>query len=306
MGKVISDLAKAKIDNYSIFPERFSLEECGEYHFHYRSIRIAFTRNEFDDFISLTKYNSNDKKKIFLKKVMSSTGDIIDKNRLVVELCKNTYIKHREDTAKEAAFFGEKAYIHVHYRNIRLEFPISEFIQIVRTFEEALKALPLKSINDMFYTIDDLAYVVIRNFDNLPDSVKLGSHSDLDLLFASKVDVDKFIQRTHAEKTFKEEYRVQHKVPIGKDYILCDLRVTGDSYFPVTLCVGMINDRIRHKCFWVPSKLFHSVALAYHAHIHKKRMTEDYKKRIRYSRGDIHGMFNHIPKPVDKSVGYHP
>jgi len=305
MGKVISQLAKTKIDNYSIFPERLTLEECGEYHFHYRSIRIAFTKHEYKDFISLTKYDSKDKKKIFLKKVMSSNGDVIDKNRLVVELSKNTYIKHRDDTAKEADFFKDKAYIHVHYRNIRLEFPIHEFIQIAQTFDEARKALPLKTVNDMFYAIDDITYVVIRNFDNLPNSVKLGPHSDLDLLFASRHDVNKFIHITHAEKTFKEEYRVQHKVAIGKDYILCDLRVIGDMYFPLPLCVDMINIRIRHKCFWVPSEPTHSIALAYHAHIHKKRLTNDYRKRVRYSKCDILNMIEPT-KPKDRSVGYNP
>ena len=126
MGKVIRQLAKVKIDNYNIFPERFTLEEDGEYHFHYRSVRIAFTPREYKDFRKLTDYDLKKKKQIFLNKVMSSKGDVIDKNRLVVELSKNTYIKHKGDSAKEADFFKDKAYIHVHYRNIRLEFSISE------------------------------------------------------------------------------------------------------------------------------------------------------------------------------------
>ena len=305
MGKVIRQLAKVKIDNYNIFPERFTLEEDGEYHFHYRSVRIAFTSREYKDFRKLTDYDLKKKKQIFLNKVMSSKDDVINKNRLVVELSKNTYIKHKGDSAKEADFFKDKAYIHVHYRNIRLEFSISEFIQVSRTFEKARKNILIKSLKDMFTVIDDLVYVVIRNFDNLPDSVKLGPHSDLDLLFASRADVDKFIELTRAEKTFKEAYRVQHKVAIGNDYILCDLRVAGDFYFPIALCTGMINNRIRYKCFWIPAEPEHSIALAYHAHIHKKHMTNDYRKKVKYSKQDILDAFTgRMYRPIDKSVGY--
>lgn len=305
MGKTIRNLAKTKIDNYSIFPERFTVEKDDEHHLHYRSIRIAFTPKEYKDFLSLMKYEPKDKKSIFLKKVMSSKNDVKDKNDLVVEFNKNTYIKHRGDSAKEADFFDEKYYIHVHYRNIRLEFPIKEFVQVAETFEKARMELPINTLEEMFHAIDDLSYVVIRNFDNLPESVKLGPHSDLDLLFASEYEAVKFKQRTKAEKTFKEDYRVQHKVPIGKDFILCDLRVIGDAYFPMSLCAIMINSRIRHKCFWIPSEPAHSVALAYHAHIHKKRMTSDYRKRVKYTKKEIKELFN-ILKPKDRSVFFNP
>ena len=305
MGKTIYNLAKAQIDNYCIFPERLTIEKDDEYHLHYRSLRIAFTMQEYKDFLSLMRYNPEDKKSIFLKKVITSKDDVINKNDLVIEYNKNTYIKHRNDSAKEADFFEEKYYIHVHYRNIRLEFPIKEFVQVAQTFETARKSLPIKTIQDMFSVIDDVSYVVIRNFDNLPDSIKFGQHSDLDLLFASKADVDKFIKLTHAEKTFKEEYRVQHKVTIGNNYILCDLRVIGDNYFPLSLCVDMINNRIRCKCFWVSSEPWHSIALTYHAYIHKKNMTDDYRKRIICSKNDIRTMFE-TTKPKDRSVYYNP
>jgi hypothetical protein len=305
MGKVIRHLAKMKIDNYNIFPERFTLEEDGEYHFHYRSVRIAFTPREYKDFMSLMNYSLKKKKQIFLKKIMSSKEDVIDKNKLAVELTKNTYIKHRDDSAKEADFFKDEAYIHVHYRNIRLEFSIAEFIQVSRIFEKARKNILIRNLRDLFMVIDDLAYVVIRNFDNLPDSTRLGSHSDLDLLFASKADVDKFIELTRAVKTFKEGYRVQYRVTIGKKYILCDLRVAGDNYFPATLCADMINNRVRYKGFWIPFEVEYSVALAYHAHIHKKRVTDDYRKKVKYSKKDILDVYMaEMKRPNDRSVGY--
>ena len=304
MGKVIRPLAETKIGNYSIFPERFTLEECGEYHFHYRSVRIAFTPDEFKDFLRLTRFDRDKKEKIFLSKVMRSNGDVIDKNRLVTEYTKNTYIKHRKDSAKEADFFKEPAYIHVHYRNLRLEMPIEEFVQVANNFENARNALPIQSIEDMFCRMENLSYVVIRNFENLPDSVEMGKHSDLDLLFASRRDAEEFVRITNAERTFKESYRVQHKVVIGDSFILCDLRVTGDNYFPTDLSVEMVNSRKRLCCFWIPQDVPYSYGLAYHAHIHKKHMKDDYKDRIIHNKYHVMSMYKPV-RPNDKSVGFY-
>ena len=302
MGKVIKVLSETETDNYNIFPQRLTLEKCGTFHLHYRSLRIEFKEEEFIEFCKLIKdgYHNwkkgdgvpGDKGHVFLS-TSSVPPDVVDKNKLKVELCNNQYKKHKGDIfGKEANFFKDSSYIHVHHRNIRQEYSLSEFSEIMECYSRA--TLP-SCLVKMFDSIRTLEYVVIRNYENLPDKVEFGSHSDLDLLFADKKEVKEFIRITNAVPTHKEDYRVQYKVVLDNDFILCDLRVVGDEYFPDKLAISMIYNRIWNdsRLFWIPNERDHYTGLLYHALIHKKRVSEDYKARL------------NLKRPKDKSVGFH-
>ncbi|MCP4651129.1 MAG: hypothetical protein GY853_13770 [PVC group bacterium] len=301
MGKVIKILSETETENYNIFPQRLTLEKCGTFHLHYRSIRMEFKEEEFVEFCKLIKkgYSNwkngdgvpGDKGHVFLSTKLVPP-DVVDKNKLKVELCNNQYKKHEKDIfGKDSNFFKDKSYIHVHHRNIRQEYSLAEFRKIMECYSRVI--LPSSGLIEMFKSIRCLEYVVIRNYENLPESVEFGPHSDLDLLFADKENVKEFIRITSAVATKKEGYRVQHKVMVGDNFILCDLRVVGDDYFPYELASSMINNRVWYRHFTVPSEQDHYAGLLYHALIHKKRVSEDYMKRLG------------LKRPKDKSVGFH-
>lgn len=301
MGKVIKILSETETDNYNIFPQRITLEKCGTFHLHYRSLRIEFKEEEFIEFCKLINegYHNwkkgggipGDKGHVFLS-TKSAPPDVVDKNKLKIELCNNQYKKHKDDIfGKDADFFKDSSYIHVHHRNIRQEYSLAEFKKVMECYSRV--TLQSSCLVRMFESISGLIYVVIRNYENLPEKVELGSHSDLDLLFADKENVKEFIRITNAVPTRNEDYRVQHKVVLDNDFILCDLRVVGDKYFPDKLAENMICNRVWNKHFCVPCEQDHYTGLLYHALIHKKRVSEDYKARL------------NLKRPKDKSVGFH-
>lgn len=114
----------------------------------------------------------------------------------------------------------------------------------------------------------DFEYVVLRNWENLPHNVTVGPHSDLDLLV---YDYDHFLE-IHGEncEVIHGLPRVQVKVFIGADYVLCDVRHVGDNYYPIDFEVEILKNRERNeRGFFTPSPVMHRIALAYHAVHHK-------------------------------------
>lgn len=114
----------------------------------------------------------------------------------------------------------------------------------------------------------DFEYVVLRNWENLPHNVTVGPHSDLDLLV---YDFDHF-KEIHGEN-IQEVFplpRVQHKLFIGNDYVLVDVRHVGDNYYPVDMEIEILKSREKNeRGFYTPNPIVHRVALSYHAVHHK-------------------------------------
>lgn len=131
----------------------------------------------------------------------------------------------------------------------------------------------MKSLSQFFNYLNDVnfQYVVLRNWDNLPDSVEYGDHSDLDLLV---YDFNHFREiMTEARVEFPYP-RVRMRVPIGQDYIFCDVRHLGDGYYPVDFEKAILDTRVwNDKGFFTPDPLHHTLALAYHAVHHKNENT---------------------------------
>lgn len=178
---------------------------------------------------------------------------------------------------------------------------------------------------------DDVPYVVLRNWENLPESARSGPHGDLDLLVA---DRDKAVEALHATKCHPESWRTQYEVPIGDSFQLTDIRYIGDSYYPEEMERTLLNNRefLTEKGFYVPSSapgsmLFES--LLYHVAIHKKwaispnyvKLLEEMGKAIGHREWDsavlhdkedqhagiqayLRALGIRFVKPIDKSVGF--
>jgi len=117
----------------------------------------------------------------------------------------------------------------------------------------------------------DFPYVVLRNFENLPDSVEYGDHSDLDLLVYDFNHWREIFPQARAEFPLP---RVRFKIPIGDTYIFADIRSVGDGYYPADFQQAILEHReFNRKGFWTPSPLHHTIALAYHVVHHKNQNT---------------------------------
>ena len=113
----------------------------------------------------------------------------------------------------------------------------------------------------------DFMYVVLRNWENLPDNVDVGIHSDLDLLV---YDSEHFEELFPDIKRVYPPPRVQHRMPCGDSFINIDVRLIGDGYYPTRFQQEILSSRVLNKNgFYTPNEACFKVALAYHAVHHK-------------------------------------
>lgn len=131
----------------------------------------------------------------------------------------------------------------------------------------------MKSLRQFFSYMNDVdfSYVVLRNFENLPDSVEYGDHSDLDLLVYDYNHWREIFTEARAEYP---QPRVRYKIPIQDTFIFADIRSVGDGYYPADFQLAILEHReYNSRGFWTPSPMHHRLALSYHACHHKNQNT---------------------------------
>ena len=131
----------------------------------------------------------------------------------------------------------------------------------------------MQSLKQFFNYLNDInfQYVVLRNWENLPESVELGDHSDLDLLV---YDYNHFLEIFPEAKAEFPYPRVRHKLAIGDSYIFMDVRHLGDGYYPADLEQAILDTREWNpKGFYTPNPVHFRVALVYHVVHHKNQNT---------------------------------
>jgi len=126
-----------------------------------------------------------------------------------------------------------------------------------------------KTVMDVFSSMNDVSfpYLILRNFEGLPDNAILGEHGDIDLLV---YDLDHWIELFPTAICVFPHPRVRFKIPIGDGYMFFDVRYVGDDYYPRGFENLILNNRTwNENGFFTPNKQDHLVALVYHAVHHK-------------------------------------
>ncbi len=149
----------------------------------------------------------------------------------------------------------------------------------IRTLNDLVGAGAWKSIRELFYVLNQtINYVVLRNFECLPDHYTMQDHGDIDLLVDDYLAVS-FI--TNARRVFKSRSRVLNKVKIQNEEVLFDFRYLGDNYFDQAWQKDVLTKR--QLCvggFYRPDPENYFYSLLYHALVHKRNVSQDYKKRL--------------------------
>lgn len=150
---------------------------------------------------------------------------------------------------------------------------------IIEISNDLLGARGWRDINELFETLNHLTkYVVLRNFEQLPEKYHLDNHDDIDLLAESLDDV---VYVSNARKAFEEDYRVHYFINIAGVDVPFDFRHLGDGYYHSGFQSKIINEAFCEKdSFYRPSKENYFFSLLYHAILHKKNFTCDYKNRL--------------------------
>lgn len=136
-----------------------------------------------------------------------------------------------------------------------------------------------ESLEQLLYVLNNtLDYVVLRNFDALPDKYYAKNHGDIDLLVADYKDASLI---TNARAVFTQKYRVYNEVIIKGEKVFFDFRNIGDNYYDPLWEVDILKRReLNKKGFYVAAAEDFFYSLLYHAIIQKPKTGDDYKARL--------------------------
>lgn len=147
MGQTIRTLAQRPLSQSAVFNTRFVVESCESFHFHYRNLRINLS---FQDWLALGKGFSD----AFMRWVRkgSPVGGHAELCRktvalnpkdegIKVNLNKNLYGINGGKIYSEGADLKDEEYIHLKYRDLRLEMTKEEFLELANCITEAKERL---------------------------------------------------------------------------------------------------------------------------------------------------------------------
>lgn len=132
-------------------------------------------------------------------------------------------------------------------------------------------------INQFFMILNEcVEYVVMRNFEPLPDQFTVKGHGDIDLLVRGLKHTRNIANST---PVFPQEHRVHDRVVIGGTKVPFDFRHVGDNYYHRRWQEAMLSTRRLERGFYRPCDIHYFYSLLYHALVHKKEFKPDYRER---------------------------
>lgn len=143
-----------------------------------------------------------------------------------------------------------------------------------------------KNIRELFDFLNRTCkYIVLRNFENLPEHYYLEEHNDIDIYCENTIETA-FL--CNAGKVYQEEYRVHYSVIIDNKKVYFDFRSPDDNYYCPEMGKYLLNRRIfSEKGFYIPDQEAYFYSLLYHAIVHKAVFRDDYSSRLIKIAGEI-------------------
>ena len=142
-----------------------------------------------------------------------------------------------------------------------------------------------KSLSQVFGVLNStIPYVVLRNYDYLPDKFVSDLHGDIDLLTTDELEIAYIL---NAKKIIKKDFRVQYYCKIGKSKVKFDFRYIGDNYYCKTWEENILQSRSYYNGFNIPNDENYYYSLLYHAIVQKKKISPDYLEKLNKYFGDV-------------------
>jgi serine/threonine-protein kinase RIO1 len=150
-----------------------------------------------------------------------------------------------------------------------------------------------KNIKEFFYVLNSTTrYIVLRNYECLPDIFTLEEHGDIDLLVE---DFEEMLLKANAEKVFADKNRVHCFTYINGKKVFFDFRYLGDNYYCRQWEKNLLKNRVLEKnSFFIPDHENYFYTLIYHCLIHKKEIQRGY-----------YGKLEHLFKRLGLDENYH-
>jgi|TARA_B110000285_G_scaffold123380_1_gene139424 hypothetical protein len=148
-------------------------------------------------------------------------------------------------------------------------------------FDKYYKQTIFNDINHIFETLNScykLQWMVMRNFEQMPDNLLIDEHLDIDLLVNDYFLVKNLLDADSATDYTYEDggCRILNYVYINNTKVLFDFRFIGDNYYDAQFQKDMMTTRIPRHNFYTPNDRYHIFSLIYHAIIHKPAISDTY------------------------------
>lgn len=147
------------------------------------------------------------------------------------------------------------------------------------------KSKSWKCLSDFFdYLNSNILYVVMRNFEGIPEYYNTEEHGDIDILTDNYMWFHKL---SGVSKVYSERYRVHHEILIGDEKIRFDFRYVGDGYYDRKWEKDILKNRTMGKGgIYIPNNEDYGYMLLYHALIQKKQIARDYTIKLNHIFGE--------------------
>ncbi len=159
-------------------------------------------------------------------------------------------------------------------------FPVSE--EATPYHNNCVGVPTFQSIEELFFVLNQtISYVVLRNFEGLPNDYFVDDHGDIDLLVEN---INFMVYLTGAINKFPEDKnRVYHTISIQNEEVPFDFRHVGDGYYDTKWELHILNKRGKHpNGFYIPAQKAYFYSLLYHAYIQKRKISPDYKLKLQH------------------------
>ena len=139
-------------------------------------------------------------------------------------------------------------------------------------------------------------YVVLRNFEALPERHDTQLHGDIDILCS---DRDELSLLANAKRAFPQRYRRHYFVNVGGESVPVDIRDIYERYYCERWSLDIIRQRVSKGGLYIPAQHDYLYSLAYHALMHKRSLSPDYEVKLV-------ALFDSIDQvdPVNSGMGY--
>ena len=134
-----------------------------------------------------------------------------------------------------------------------------------------------QNLYELFYVLNStINYVVLRNFEGLPENFDNYNHNDVDIL------TDDFLRMPYLTNGGKSPINdiFPHTVQIGNRKIPFDYEFPGDGYYDEKWSKEILDRRVMYNGFYVPTDEDYFYSLFYHAIYYQKKVSDEYKIKL--------------------------
>lgn len=137
-----------------------------------------------------------------------------------------------------------------------------------------------ESVDSLFEHLNNTQnYLILRNYEDIKTQVTKDAHPDIDFLCQ---DAEAFIESIGSIKRTDRKVDIIHqKISIAGKSVDIDVRQVGDGYYCEKWERHMLDEKVLYdNMVYVMSEEDYHYSLMYHALVQKKKVSDDYRKKL--------------------------